>query len=114
MHVGTGVKIVAIALFAVTLGGCAERRHPNYRDDREWARSAEEHGGRIDLNTASAREISRLPGLTDDDAARIVANRPYDNVSVLLRRNILGPRKFERIEDYVYVSRVRRFRGYED
>ena len=114
MHVGTGVKIAAIAIFAVTLGGCAERHYRDYREDGEWGRSAEEHGGRIDLNTASAREISRLPGLTDDDAARIVANRPYQNVGGLLRRNVLGPRKFERIEDYVYVSRVRPFRGYED
>jgi DNA uptake protein ComE-like DNA-binding protein len=59
----------------------------------------------VELNTASEQQLASLPGLTDDDAARIIANRAYPNKGALLKKEILGKRKFEAIEDYVYVSR---------
>jgi hypothetical protein len=40
---------------------------------------------------ASQATLARLPGLTDEDAARIIANRPYGKVSG--------------IQDYVYVTK---------
>jgi DNA uptake protein ComE-like DNA-binding protein len=60
---------------------------------------------RADLNGASQATLARLPGLSTEDAARIVANRPYGNVSGLLRKNVLGQRKYEGIRDYVYVTK---------
>ena len=63
---------------------------------------------RLDLNRATPKQLARLPGLTDDDAARIVANRPYPNKRALVERGIIGERKFEQITDYVYVDRDRR------
>jgi DNA uptake protein ComE-like DNA-binding protein len=63
---------------------------------------------RVDLNTASERELARLPGLTDDDAGRIVANRPYGDTRGLLRKNVIGPGKYDQIEDYVHASQPRR------
>jgi competence protein ComEA len=62
----------------------------------------------VDLNTASQKELAKLPGLTDEDAARIIANRPYGNVQGLLRKNVVGEKKYEKIQDYVYVSQNRR------
>jgi DNA uptake protein ComE-like DNA-binding protein len=59
---------------------------------------------RADLNSASQATLARLPGLSDADATRIVANRPYGNVSGLRRKNVLGERKYEGIQDYVYVT----------
>jgi hypothetical protein len=89
-------KLMVSMLLGLTLVsvGCVERRHYG-RGDRQ---------GRLDINNASQRELSSLPGITDDDAHRIVANRPYPNPEALVRRGVIGPRKFDGIESYVYAG----------
>jgi DNA uptake protein ComE-like DNA-binding protein len=73
-----------------------------HEDYRRW--TGQDRQAAVDLNSASRRELERLPGITDDDADRIVANRPYPTKEALVNRGILGPRKYDKIEDYVYVS----------
>ena len=58
----------------------------------------------VELNTASRGELASLPGLTDADADRIIAHRPYGAKEGLLRKNVLGKQKYEQIQDYVYVA----------
>jgi hypothetical protein len=43
----------------------------------------------LDLNRASAAELAKLPGLSADDAQRIVAGRPYLSKTDLATRHIL-------------------------
>jgi len=94
--------LVALAL-TVSLGsGCTRRQERQLR--RVWRDSGGQYYQRVNLNTASREEISRLPGLTDDDADRIIRNRPYGNKKKLLTKGILGPKKYEDIEDFVYVD----------
>ena len=38
---------------------------------------------KIDVNTATARELKDIPGLTDEQAQKIIANRPYQNAEDL-------------------------------
>ncbi len=80
--------------------GCVERR-PYWHADRQ---------GRVDLNSATQRQLSSLPGITDADAYRIVANRPYPSPEALVRRGVIGPRKFDGIESYVYAGGRREWR----
>jgi DNA uptake protein ComE-like DNA-binding protein len=42
----------------------------------------------IDLNTASVAELKTIPGITDADAKKIVANRPYGDVTELARADL--------------------------
>jgi predicted DNA-binding helix-hairpin-helix protein len=92
-------------LFGVALisAGCVEprsHRHARWNDaDRE---------DRVDINSASHRQLSRLPGISDEDASRIIANRPYPTPEALVRRGVIGPRKFDEIEVYVYAGGGRR------
>jgi len=60
----------------------------------------------LDLNSAS-QELAGLPGITDEDAARIVAKRPYGSKRDLLGKSVLGERRYEQVHDYVYVSEAR-------
>jgi len=62
----------------------------------------------IDLNTAGASAVERLPGITPSMARRIVAGRPYGDPHELVERNILTEHEFERIEDLVTVPAARR------
>jgi len=98
-----GVLILATALAAVGCKG-VERAYHDVRGDRTTQQQQQQ---RVDLNTATVKELSRLPGLTDDDAQRIIANRPYGSKQGLLRKNVIGEKKYEQIQDYVYASQSR-------
>jgi DNA uptake protein ComE-like DNA-binding protein len=65
-------------------------------------------GARVDLNTASEKELAKLPGITDDDASRIVANRPYGDKRGLLRKSVSGQGKYDKVQDSVYGSQPNR------
>jgi type II secretory pathway component PulK len=86
MRALVGVPLVAIALSACAVLGIGPAR------------------SRVDLNSADAATIARLPGLTRDDAQRIVTNRPYVAVDDLRRRNIVGPAELAAIADRVTVG----------
>ncbi len=93
----TFAMLVGAALLVTA--GCEHRHHTTYA-----------HENRVDINSATTRELSRLPGISDDDARRIVANRPYPDTDALVRRGVLGAHKYDAIESYVYASGGRRYR----
>jgi DNA uptake protein ComE-like DNA-binding protein len=58
----------------------------------------------VDLNKASKADLSALPGVTDAQAARIIAERPYANTHQLVTRRILTENEYAQIQDRVVVS----------
>lgn len=68
-----------------------------------WKAGAPTHEARaaVDLNHASALELEALPGVHAATARRIVAGRPYRNVSELEKRGIVSRDEYARIEDRV-------------
>ena len=110
------VHLAVIGAALVATAGCthrAERRaHDAYHD--VFGGDSERHDRRVDLNSASRKELAQLPGITDDDADRIIANRPYGSERGLLRKRVIGERKYEQIEPYVYASQGARRYGDED
>ena len=74
------------------------------RDARAIAQGVREGWSRdkpLDLNSATKDQLTQLPGITDADADRIVANRPYRNPEELESRRILSKSKYDRIADLV-------------
>lgn len=59
----------------------------------------------VDLNKASKAELSDLPGVTDTQAGRIIAERPYANTHQLVTRRILSEDEYAKIQDRVVVAR---------
>ena len=59
---------------------------------------------RVDLNSADAATLARVPGLSAADASRIVANRPYAAKDDLLRRNILTREQYAAAEGALIVG----------
>lgn len=55
----------------------------------------------LDLNTASREQLRSLPGITDAEADRVIAGRPYDEPSDLVRRHILPKDEYDKIADQV-------------
>jgi hypothetical protein len=106
----TALLVTGLALAS---SGCARRYYYDYDHDRrrsdrwEHDHRDRDHRGRLDLNSATTRDLNRLPGVSDRDANRIVDNRPYDSKHDLLDRRIIKQRTYNQIEDFVYAGRLR-------
>ncbi|KAB2959670.1 MAG: helix-hairpin-helix domain-containing protein [Candidatus Methylomirabilis oxygeniifera] len=59
---------------------------------------------KVDLNTASIRELQKLPGFGPEVAGRIVQHRPYHTLDELISRKVLGRKEFARIKDRIRVN----------
>ncbi len=57
---------------------------------------------KINLNTATQRELESLDGIGKVKALKIIENRPYTNVSQLL--NVIGETTYSKTEDQVEVK----------
>jgi len=53
--------------------------------------------GPLDLNKASEKDLMQLPGITPAQAKAILAGRPYDNTSQLVKRRILTKAQYQQI-----------------
>ena len=98
------VCLIAAAVLATTLsGGCSsmERAFDDVMD-----RGDDDDRSRVDLNSAGRKRLAALPGISDDEADKIVASRPYENRRDLVRKRVLSEDEFERVKDYVYVDRA--------
>jgi competence protein ComEA len=55
----------------------------------------------IDINKASREDLMSLPGLSDREADRIIADRPFANADDLVRRRIVSQSEYDKIRDRV-------------
>jgi len=55
----------------------------------------------LDLNTAKKEELLSLPGMTEAEADRVIAGRPYDDPNDLVKRHILAKAEYDKIADQV-------------
>jgi competence ComEA-like helix-hairpin-helix protein len=77
-----------------TKGGSRSRRDA----EATWA------GKRIDINTATQKELEALPGVGPTIAKRIIEGRPYRSVDELDRVNGIGKKRLEEIRPLVTVK----------
>ena len=57
----------------------------------------------ININSASQAELEALPGIGPVTAGKIIANRPYQNISELVERKIVGQKVYDQIKDQISV-----------
>jgi DNA uptake protein ComE-like DNA-binding protein len=55
----------------------------------------------LDLNTATKDQLLSLPDLTEAQADKIIASRPYDDPNDLVKRRILRKAEYDKIADQV-------------
>jgi len=55
----------------------------------------------ININKASRDELLTLPGMTEAEADRIIAQRPFDNVDDLVKRRVIPESEYDKIRDRV-------------
>jgi DNA uptake protein ComE-like DNA-binding protein len=102
MRRGTTYLMAAALAVAGLSSGCSLSSMEKKYDDLRGRSDKKET--RVELNNARRKQLAALPGLTADDADRIIANRPYENRRDLMRKNVLSEGKFEKVKDSVYVE----------
>ena len=55
----------------------------------------------VDINSASAEELDKLPGIGPARVKAIIANRPYSGKDDLLQRKIIPPNVYNQIKDKI-------------
>jgi len=55
----------------------------------------------VDINSASAAELKKLPNITEADAAKIIAGRPYGSKAWLVSNKVLTEDKYAAIRQLV-------------
>jgi competence ComEA-like helix-hairpin-helix protein len=58
-------------------------------------------GELVDINSASAEELDKLPGVGPARAKAIIANRPYNGKDDLNQRKIIPPNVYNQIKDKI-------------
>lgn len=59
------------------------------------------HDQRLNLNAATKEELKKLPGVTDEYAARIIAGRPYVSKTALVLNHVIPTTVYFLIKDKV-------------
>lgn len=102
MRRGTTYLMAAALMVAGVSSGCSlssmEKKYDEFRGRSDKKET------RVELNSARRKQLAALPGLTADDADKIIANRPYENRRDLMRKSVLSEGKFEKVKDSVYVE----------
>ncbi len=60
--------------------------------------------GPLDINQATSKQLSTLPGITPDLANTIVKNRPYTSTPELVRKRVLSKAEFNRVKAQIMVK----------
>ena len=112
-------SLFALALLLGSINACtkndpdeirrrtAEATETVRRDTKAVAEGVKEGLGRdkpIDINKASREDLLSLPGLTEREADRIIAQRPYDDAHDLVSRHVVPDAEFDKIRDRIMVG----------
>jgi hypothetical protein len=57
--------------------------------------------GPLDVNSATATELQRLPGIDASAAQRIIRSRPYKSQQELVTRGVLSDRQYQGLKDLI-------------
>jgi competence protein ComEA len=82
---------------------------PSYRAKRTGAASAKTATASVDLNTASAESLMRLPGIGKKRAEKILARRakrPFRSTQELAAIKGIGPKLYKKLRPLIRVSEI--------
>jgi DNA uptake protein ComE-like DNA-binding protein len=111
---------VIVAASIVGLNACSTKDNPDEirqrtaeatatmkRDAKAVAEGVKEGMSRdktLNINKASREDLLTLPGITERQADRIIAERPFDDAHDLVTRRALSQEEYEKIRDRVIAS----------
>jgi DNA uptake protein ComE-like DNA-binding protein len=111
------VWLIALALPLVGATACSNKDNPDeirrqtaqatetMRRDTKAVVEGVKEGLRsdkaVDINTASREDLLNLPGLTQREADRIIAERPFKSAHELVARHLISESEYAKISDRI-------------
>jgi len=92
-----GALLVAAPAIAQTAPPANSTSHPSAAMPGGMSKS----GNLVDINSASAQELDKLPGIGPARAEAIIANRPYKGKDDLAQRKIVPKNVYNQIKDKI-------------
>ena len=62
---------------------------------------SQEQGGLVDINSASANELDKLPGIGPARAKAIISHRPYNGKDDLVQRKVIPQSVYDEIKEKI-------------
>jgi competence protein ComEA len=116
------LSLVLAASLACTTMACTTRDNPDEirrktaeatsnmrRDAKAVAEGVKEGMNRdrdkvVDLNAASKDQLMSLPGVSDREADRIIAERPYRSTRELVTRHLVSEDEYDKLKERVVAN----------
>jgi DNA uptake protein ComE-like DNA-binding protein len=111
------VWILALALPLAGITACSNKDNPDeirrqtaeatetMRRDTKAVVEGVKEGMRsdkaVDINSASRQDLLNLPGMTQREADRIIAERPFKKANELVARHIIPESEYDKIRDRI-------------
>ncbi len=111
------VSLIALALVCVSITACSTKDNPDQirqrtaeatetmrRDAKAVAEGVKEgmsSDKAININNASREDLLNLPGMTEREADRIIAARPFKNAHEMVARHVISESEYDRISDRI-------------
>jgi DNA uptake protein ComE-like DNA-binding protein len=92
------VRLLATAAISLCLWGATG---PQAGKEHAAASSMNSSAGLVDINSATAENLSTLPGIGSAYAKKIIAGRPYKGKDELLQKKILPPSTYKKIKGLI-------------
>jgi DNA uptake protein ComE-like DNA-binding protein len=113
-------KRIALMAAMALLAGAAQAAAAVTADAKQPVPAASAAGGRtpaakigttpkkklINLNAASRQELKGLPGGSDEEAARIIAGRPYNSKAFLVTNKVISAGRYEEIKNQIVAGKA--------
>ncbi len=107
-----------LALVVLTLAGCTPQQRSPDEVRKETANATSQaardakavvqgvadglkHGGTVNINKASEKDLETLPGIDEAAARRIVDHRPYDNADDLVKKHLVSKSEYDHIAEKI-------------
>jgi len=110
------VRLIAVAALVLLLGGCSPSNTDGLQQRTADATAAAKRDaeaitkgvaeglarkGPVNINTASDKNLAKLPGVTPEMAAAIVAKRPYGATRDLVRKRVMSSAEYDQIKNQI-------------
>ena len=103
------------ALMSLTVAALLALASPMFAADKDGkapvksaaAQKSVPDSEKLDLNTASEHELTKLPGIGDVRAKAIIKHRPYKAKDELVERKVITASVYEKIKDRVIARQAK-------
>lgn len=115
------LTLIALALLFAGITACSNKDNPDEirqrtaeatqtmrRDTKAVMEGVKEGMGRdktVNINKASREDLLSLPGITEHDADRIIADRPFADTHELVTRHAISDTEYDKIRGQVIADR---------